>query len=91
VCLVLVLRWHLATLSPFCVSLASFSFALLLFSLFISVCLTLSPQAITDNGPKQTYAELLRNIRTTLLGKYKQLPQLSAGHRLLDLDAPFAM
>jgi hypothetical protein len=68
------------------------SLVLSLFPLFSDISLSLSlSQAITDNGPTQTYAELLRNIRTTLLGKYKQLPQLSAGRRLLDLDAPFAM
>ena len=48
-------------------------------------------QAIADFGPSQTYSELLRNIRTTLQGKYKQVPQMSTGHRMLDLDAPFQM
>ena len=42
-------------------------------------------------GLNQTYSELLRNIRTTLLGKYKQIPQLSCGHRIVDLDAQFQM
>jgi len=37
---------------------------------------------------KLTYTELLREMRTVLEGKYTQVPQLSAGRRLV-LDHPF--
>lgn len=48
-------------------------------------------KAFKDHGLNQTYAELLKNIRTTLMGKYSQIPQMSTGHRMVDLDAGFAM
>jgi len=48
-------------------------------------------KAFQDHGTNQTYAELLKNIRTTLMGKYSQIPQMSTGHRMLDLDAGFHM
>lgn len=48
-------------------------------------------KAFEDFGVNQTYAELLRNIRTTLYGKYKQIPQMSTGHRMMDLDSKFGM
>lgn len=48
-------------------------------------------KAFTDNGMNQSYAELLRNIRTILQGKYKQIPQMSVGHKMVNLNAPFKM
>ncbi len=48
-------------------------------------------KAFNDNGMSQTYGELLRNIRTILQGKYKQIPQMSVGHRMLDMSQPFKM
>lgn len=48
-------------------------------------------KAFNDNGLTQTYGELLRNIRTTLQGKYKQIPQMSVGHRMVDMNTPFNM
>jgi len=48
-------------------------------------------KAFEDFGTDQTYAEVLKNVRTTLMNKYTQIPQMSAGHRMLDLDAKFHM
>merc|ERR1711916_26000 len=48
-------------------------------------------KAFNDHGLNQTYAEVLKNVRTTLLGKYKQIPQMSTGHRMMDLDGTFHM
>jgi hypothetical protein len=38
-------------------------------------------QSFIDH-PNQTYTELLKNIRGLLSGKYQQVPQMSAGHKL---------
>merc|ERR1712065_28375 len=48
-------------------------------------------KAFEDHGVNQTYAELLRNVRTTLLGKYSQIPQMSVGHRMVNMDGTFKM
>ena len=48
-------------------------------------------KAFNDHGLNQTYSDLLHNVRTTLLGKYSQIPQMSTGHRMMDLDGPFKM
>jgi len=47
-------------------------------------------QAFAENGFDQTYAELLGNIRKLLYGKYTQVPQMSAGHRM-DVRTKFTM
>ncbi len=46
-------------------------------------------QALSQN-PHQQYAQLLKNMRTLLRGKYTQVPQISASHRI-DLFTPFNM
>jgi hypothetical protein len=43
-------------------------------------------KALEEHGLEQTYAELLLNLRANLVGRFKQIPQLSVGHRLLDLE-----
>jgi len=42
-------------------------------------------EAFAKNGFDQTYTQLLGNIRTLLNGKYTQVPQMSTGHRMMDL------
>lgn len=39
-------------------------------------------QAFQQKGMEQTYVELLANVRTNLQGKFQQVPQMSAGHRM---------
>ncbi|ORZ30868.1 peptidase C14, caspase domain-containing protein, partial [Catenaria anguillulae PL171] len=41
-----------------------------------------------SENPNCTYTDLLKGMRTTLKGKYTQIPQLSAG-RALELNTPF--
>jgi metacaspase-1 len=47
-------------------------------------------EAFSQNGPNQTYVQLLGNIRKQLNGKYSQVPQMSTGHRM-NLDTSFKM
>lgn len=35
-----------------------------------------------SRDPHQQYAQLLRNMRTLLRGKYTQVPQISSSHRI---------
>ncbi len=48
-------------------------------------------KTIAEGGSHQSYSQLLRGIRSVLLGKYKQVPQMSTGHRMVNLDGPFEM
>lgn len=48
-------------------------------------------KAFNDFGLDQTYSQLLRNVRTTLQGKYKQIPQMSVGHKMVNMEAKFIM
>lgn len=45
--------------------------------------------ALSQN-PQQQYAELLKNMRQLLRGKYTQIPQISSSHKI-DLFTPFNM
>lgn len=47
-------------------------------------------QAFKEKGLEQTYVELLSNVRTHLQGKFQQIPQMSAGHRM-NLAVKFTM
>jgi len=48
-------------------------------------------RAFEEGGANQSYSELLKNIRTILAGKYSQIPQMSTGHKMMNLDEPFNM
>jgi len=39
-------------------------------------------EAFKEKGLEQTYVELLANVRAKLQGKFSQIPQMSAGHRM---------
>lgn len=48
-------------------------------------------KAFEEHGVNQTYTELLGNVRKILHGKYTQVPQMSAGHKLKLKDSKFLM
>lgn len=48
-------------------------------------------KALNEHGLNQTYSQLLKNIRTILHNKYSQVPQMSTGHKMMNLDGPFSM
>lgn len=47
--------------------------------------------AFEQNGPNQTYTQLLGNIRGLLQSKYTQVPQMSTGHKMNLAQTQFIM